>query len=174
MKTSNNNFDYSNLTDEQLKGVALLQHLGDAFFILDDKIFLGSDNLALEAYNEANGMELTLEDVEDKDYRDGFYDYCVQELKQADEIDSNCYSANNNYMVCTDSEADEKWEESLDSYLEECIYPELSGNLAQYFDDEKWKIDERFDGRGHSLSSYDGNENEETVDGVMYFIYRVN
>lgn len=30
------------------------------------------------------------------------------------------------------------------------------------------------DGRGHFLSSYDGNENEETVNGFTHYIYRVN
>lgn len=30
------------------------------------------------------------------------------------------------------------------------------------------------DGRGHFLSSYDGEENEVTVNGKAYYIYRVN
>ncbi len=30
------------------------------------------------------------------------------------------------------------------------------------------------DGRGHFISMYDGDENEETVDGVTYYIYRTN
>ena len=30
------------------------------------------------------------------------------------------------------------------------------------------------DGRGHFLSPYDGEENEVTVNGVNYFIYRLN
>lgn len=83
------------------------------------------------------------------------------------------------YLICTDDEADDLWEEDLDNYLEECIYPELSGNLANYFDEEAWKSDARFDGRGHSLSGYDGNENEETVtdkngNKETFYIYRVN
>ena len=78
------------------------------------------------------------------------------------------------YLVVTDDEADDLWEESLDNYLEECIYPELTGNLANYFDDEKWKNDARYDGRGHSLSSYDGCEYEETVNDEIFYIYRVN
>jgi hypothetical protein len=76
--------------------------------------------------------------------------------------------------VLDDSEADDRWEESLDNYLQECIYPELTGNLQNYFDDEKWKRDARYDGRGHSLSSYDGCENEEEVNGTTYYIYRTN
>jgi hypothetical protein len=83
------------------------------------------------------------------------------------------------YLVVTDEEADDLWEESLDNYLEDCIYPKLSGNLSNYFDDEAWKRDARYDGRGHSLSGYDGEENEEVVtykDGSSetFYIYRTN
>jgi hypothetical protein len=41
MKTTTTSikFDYSNLSDDQLKAVAILQHTGDDFFILDDKIY---------------------------------------------------------------------------------------------------------------------------------------
>ena len=78
------------------------------------------------------------------------------------------------YLVVTDDEANDLWEESLDNYLEDCIYPELQGNLKNYFDDEAWKSDARYDGRGHSLSGYDGEENEETVDEETLYIYRQN
>ena len=84
------------------------------------------------------------------------------------------------YAVGTDDEADSAWDQSLDSYIEECIEPELDfdklGTLGNYvsFDREMWKRDARMDGRGHSLSSYDGNEEEITVDGVLYAIYRTN
>lgn len=30
------------------------------------------------------------------------------------------------------------------------------------------------DGRGHFISHYDGHENEEIVNGVTYYIYRIN
>lgn len=81
---------------------------------------------------------------------------------------------NEEYMVLTDEEADEAWEESLDSYLEECIYPELPEFTIRYFDDEAWRRDAKYDGRGHSLNHYDGSEEEETVDGETYYIYRIN
>ena len=80
------------------------------------------------------------------------------------------------YAIGSDSEADGAWDQSLDSYIEECITPEIEklevGNLSAYikFDEEMWKRDARMDGRGHFLSSYDGEENEE---GEL-FIYRTN
>jgi len=43
-----------------------------------------------------------------------------------------------------------------------------------YFDEDAWKYDAKMDGRGHSLASYDGNENEETVNDETYYIYRIN
>ena len=87
----------------------------------------------------------------------------------------NEYSAEGKqYLVVTDEEADELWEADLENYLEECIYPDLPENLRFYFDDEKWKRDARIDGRAHSLSRYDGNEDEEEVNGVTYYIYRTN
>ncbi len=86
------------------------------------------------------------------------------------------------YAVATDEEADNAWDQSLDSYIEECIDPELhklqenTGNLSAYikFDEEMRKRDAKTDGRGHSLSSYDGDENEQEVEETMYFIYRTN
>lgn len=65
---------------------------------------------------------------------------------------------NGEYAIGTEDEADNAWELSLDDYLEEFIYPELPENIVSYFDDEKWKRDARYDGRGHSLNSYDGDE----------------
>jgi hypothetical protein len=89
--------------------------------------------------------------------------------------DENLFEfANEEYLVVTDEEADELWEQELDNYLEECVYPELTGDLSRYFDDEAWKRDARYDGRGHSLARYDGHENEETVKDETYYIYRVN
>ncbi len=85
------------------------------------------------------------------------------------------------YRVLTDSERDTAWDESLESYIDECILPELcdkticesTRTLAQYFDREAWKRDARHDGAGHSLASYDGNEREAKIDGQWYFIYRI-
>lgn len=81
---------------------------------------------------------------------------------------------NQQYAVGEESEADAAWDASLDSYLEECVYPELPEIARNYFDDEAWKRDARVDGRGHSLSSYDGNEDEIEADGETFYVYRLN
>jgi hypothetical protein len=86
------------------------------------------------------------------------------------------------YAVGTDEEADTAWDQSLDSYIEECITPELdklsenAGTLGNYvtFNEEMWKRDAKMDGRGHSLSSYDSNEEEIQVGDTIYAIFRIN
>lgn len=74
------------------------------------------------------------------------------------------------YMVLDDDEAQSKWDEELDHYIEEFIIPELPEAYRNYFDYDAWKHDARMDGRGHSLSSYDGNESEQD----RFYIYRMN
>lgn len=78
------------------------------------------------------------------------------------------------YYVLTDDEADDMVDRRLDDYLEELVYPEIPEHLRGYFDDEAWKEDAKTDGRGHTLSSYDGYEYEETVNDTTYFIYRID
>ena len=78
------------------------------------------------------------------------------------------------YDILSDSEADTAWDAALESYLEECVYPELPDNMVHYFDDEKWKRDAQHDGRGHSLSGYDGCEHEVKIDGEWFYLYRQN
>jgi hypothetical protein len=158
------------LTTEQLKAIALKQFLGDDIFVLYTEnevlIYEGTEEEAREQF------EADIEGTEEANIDANFEIFCSNNLTEVEEYNENDFD--NDYLVLTDEEADEKWEESLDNYLEECIYPELEGNLKNYFDDEKWKRDARYDGRGHSLSGYDGNENEETVEGITFYIYRQN
>lgn len=160
----------SNLTTEQEKAVALLQFNNDDFFIIETEeeafIFEGNEEEARSEFLE------DIEGTEEADINANFLIYCQNNLTEVEEYDENNY--NNDYLVLTDDEANEKWEEALDSYLEECVYPELPSNMQNYFDDEAWKRDARYDGRGHSLSMYDGHENEETVNDTTYYIYRQN
>ena len=62
------------------------------------------------------------------------------------------------WRVLTDEEADAAFYEAL-----QC-----------YFDRDAWKRDAQYDGRGHHLNHYDGEEYEEVVNGTSYYIYRVN
>lgn len=92
------------------------------------------------------------------------YDDCLFEHGQSE------------YLVCTEEEANQKWEEQLDSYLEDCVYPELPESMRNYFDDDAWKRDARMDGRGHAIASYDGDESDakDPQTGESFVIFRMN
>jgi len=98
-------------------------------------------------------------DISESTYDDCLFEYGRQE-----------------YLVCTDDEANQKREEQLDSYLEDCVYPELPANMRGYFDDDAWKRDARMDGRGHAIASYDGDEHDATdpQTGEEFVVFRMN
>ena len=91
-----------------------------------------------------------------------FYDECVYEVEGGE------------VLVVTESERDERWDESLESYIDDCVLPELPEMSQQYFDYEKWKRDARFDGAGHCLGHYDGIEHEYKFGEHWIYIYRQN
>ena len=79
------------------------------------------------------------------------------------------------YLVLTDDEADQAFEEQCRSYIDDCM--EIPENIRHYFDEEKFIEDCRNnDGRGHILASYDGEENEiqDPESKEWFYIYRTN
>ena len=101
------------------------------------------------------------------------------------------------YLVLTDEEADEKTEE----YIKESVWAFNSSFLSSHsdIDEEVFKLlSEKCedsndavlsmikdfddfvsdaissDGRGHFLSSYDHSESDEEINGTTYYIYRTN
>lgn len=93
----------------------------------------------------------------------------------------HCYITANGdeYLVLSDAEADDRWDNELEDYIDQCILPELHSQWHNYFDRERWKRDARFDGRGHSLAHYDGEEHEETVEVNEtacqdFYLYQIN
>lgn len=83
------------------------------------------------------------------------------------------------WLVLTDYEADSQWEARLLEYIDDCM--EIPDSVRPYFDEKRWLEDAKIDGRGHTLSSYDGNEWEveidtdpEVGDTETYYLYRVN
>ncbi len=77
------------------------------------------------------------------------------------------------WLVVTDDEADDLWDEDLENFIDECVLHELPERYQCYFDREKFKNDCKIDGRAHSLGRYDGSEWEEGVDGITFYIYRL-
>jgi hypothetical protein len=87
------------------------------------------------------------------------YDDCVFDVGGAE------------YMVLTEDEKESRWDDCLESYLDDCG---VEGADSPYFDREAWKRDARMDGAGHALSSYDGSEYEFSGFDEWFFIYRMN
>lgn len=187
-----------NLTTLQEKAIALMQHNQEDFFIiqLEDecKIYEGNEE-------EARADFLAdIEGTEDADIDVNFDIYCSNNLIEVEEYDEDNY--NNDYLVLTDEEADEKAKEyiketlwafnasfiasqvDLDEEVIQAIHDngkcegnnDTIYNLIQKLGDFDSFVSEAIsaDGRGHCMSSYDGNENEETVNETTYFIYRQN
>jgi hypothetical protein len=131
--------------------------------LLSDMDFDDAITLIKEASNEDEFEVLAIAKM---------LDLTVNEIDDI-KIDGNRITVQGvDYIFGTDSEMDDEWDEELEGFLEDCIYPELEGNLKQYFNDEAWKRDAKMDGRGHSLNRYDGGELYTTVDGVDYYAYR--
>lgn len=101
---------------------------------------------------------------------------------EADEVSESRHDDNlfeygrEEYLVCTDDEADRVWDERLDSYLDDCVLPEVPENVQNYFDRDAWKRDARMDGRGHAISSYDGHEHDakDPETGESFVVFRLN
>ena len=143
------------LADYDERVIALAQHLG---------LNLEPD---FESYVDEEATE-----EEQQEQKDEAILEVTKELDNIVEGRSNMFSYyNEDYLVLTDSEADNMEDSLLDNYIDECL--EIPDNIRPYFDEEKWKRDARMDGRGHIISSYDGCEYEETVEGTTYYIYRV-
>ena len=165
-----------------MKNLALAQFLGIDVISFNGELYA---NVTLNQFNEESGGNY--ESVEDIDEDNKPFLNWLQENATLleDEIQQSTYDENlfeygsEEYLVVTDEEADELWNEDLENYIDECILHELPKSYRQYFDREAWKSDARYDGRGHSLNRYDGNEYEETVyneygERKDYYIYRQN
>lgn len=100
------------------------------------------------------------------------FDLCQNDLQDIEIDGTDCKVQGIDYKAGDDYQMNELWDEDLDNYLEECVYPELPDNMRNYFDDDKWKDDAKMDGRAHSLNRYDGNEKSCEVNGTCYYAYR--
>jgi len=140
-------------------------------------------------YTLANFLECATEDVQETSY------------------DDNTFKAEGGeYLVLTDSEADEKateqikesvWAFNTSFILGECgldfsgedSLKRMQENSCEDANDFMLSLIERTcglssfvssaisaDGRGHFLATYDGDENEQIVDGIdeYFYIYRAN
>ena len=144
----------------------------------DERVIALAQHLEINLEPNFNAEDYPSEDYTEEEIEQAKQDAIEEVTNELDTIvedSDNVYSYyGEEYEVLTDDEADDRWEEELDNYIEECIMPELPEHLQNSFDEDAWKRDARYDGRGHSISRYDGEEYEETVNGTTYYIYRQN
>lgn len=146
------------LNDYDEKVIALAQHLG-----IDLEPDFNEEDYPTDEYTPEEIEEARTDAIAD----------VTSELDSIVNTYGDTYSYyREEYLVLTDEEADDEWDDALENYIDEVIMSEIPECYQNYFDREAWKKDAEYDGRGHSLSSYDGEENEEEVNGTTYYIYR--
>ena len=177
----------NNLGIETLKSLALMQYNGEDFFIENNTAYCGNYMEELQKHQHEQS-ELT------------FLEWCVENLTEIEPYDEDNY--NNDYLVLTDDEADEKAKEyildslwafnasfiaeqtGLDNEIIQAIHDngkcesnnDTFYNLINKLGDLDTFVSDAIsaDGRGHFMSSYDGNENEEYINNTTFYIYRIN
>lgn len=123
----------------------------------------------------AEFLEINIDDLTDKERED----YLVLTDEEADErakeyILGSVWAFNKSFLDCH-SEAIAEIDDKAFSKLQEGCESINKAILAMIDDKEHFVEDAILsDGRGHFLSSYDGEENEVKIDGVYYYIYRIN
>ena len=160
------------------KLLALAQHLEIPYIEDGDQYYFGVD---IDDYNEhCESLESYCNEMKD-DYEGIDLDkWCKAQDSYIDfesevEINGDYYTYDGKeYLILDDSEADDRWEQYIDDYIDECVLPDLPERYQCYFDREAFMRDCKSDGRGHSLAGYDGIENEATVERTTYYIYRTN
>ena len=138
----------------------------------DERVIALAQHLNIDLEPDFSNVDEEATEEEQEEQRAEAIKEVTDELDSIVEGYGNMFSYyNEDYYVLTDSEADDMEDQQLDNYIDECL--EIPDDIRPYFDEEKWKNDARMDGRGHIISTYDGCEYEETVEGTTYYIYRV-
>ncbi len=192
MKTKNE------FSEGQLKAIALKQFNNEDFFVVDGddsgedvKIFEGNEEEARE------GFRADIEGTEEAEIEANFLIYCQNNLTEVEPIDAD--EERDGYIVLTDEEADKKAKEYIidtlwafnanflagETGIDEEVFKAIQDNgrcesnntaIERLIDDIDSFVESAIsaDGRGHFMSSYDGNENEEVIEGERFYIYRIN
>lgn len=103
-------------------------------------------------------------------------DLSVEDMFDIEHIKHNKYRYNSNdYLVCTDDEADKEEYEYLKDLINTCYLSQIDKGIRNlietYLDITEW-IEDWSDKRGENLNSYDNIEYEEEIDDETYYIYR--
>ena len=94
-------------------------------------------------------------------------------MQETGDYYSDCEGAigTDEWLVLTDSEADEMCTEYAETYAEDAL-SEIPRHLQAYFDENRCIEDLLDNGRGELLSTYDGAEHEQELNGTTYYLYK--
>lgn len=151
------NIDYCFWNEQYLSGLSQEKLDEKENELLEEDLERDEIDEKLQEFIDENTNGLLEDEFEISSYNDSLIEYGKEE-----------------YLVYTDSEADDAWDEDLDNFIDDCVLHEIPERYRNYFDNEAFKNDCKYDGRGHSLGRYDGQENEEFINGTAYYIYRQN
>ena len=198
MKTTNTTTaNIDNLTEGQLKAMALMEFNGTDYFMIDEE-----DTVRIFQGNEEEARADFLKDIEGTEEAEidaNFIIFCSNNLTEVEEIVED--EERDGYIVLTDEEADEMaanyikdslWAFNSGFIIDHSKLPYEAKEMIETYQQDKCEsanetiealiedLDEFIedaisaDGRGHFMSSYDGNEHEQSINGVYFYIYRMN
>lgn len=129
------------------------------------------DYLSVGLHDVANTLHFLINKSEDRSPGTDKHRAALREAWAGDQVQDrreDFRTDSGQYLVIDEDDANSRWNDALDSYLDdEGIVP---GADSPYFNREAWKRDARMDGRGHTLSGYDGTEHNSGD----WLIYRTN
>jgi hypothetical protein len=128
--------------------------------------------LSIFKYEDSAGLSNTLYHLLSKGnedyllcYREAWFNRPIPDFREWPEENDG------EYLVLTESEADDRANDYLDE--DQWKMAVKNGSTTSGYDD--WVNEVRDgDGRGSIINGYDGSEEEETINGTTYYIYRTN
>lgn len=101
----------------------------------------------------------------------------LSESELVEDVKGNCDDTDitiqwTDYYFGTDEEMDDKWDEYLESYIDDCIIDKIPEQYQTYFDREWRKDDAKQDWRWHCLDSWNGWEESVKIADTRYYIYQ--
>jgi hypothetical protein len=131
------------------------------------------DLLIGEAYAESDER---LEEYDDRIIALGIHlSFRMSEIDDIEyEYDCNYSAQGDDYFCGNCLETNDAQMQTTESYVEDCILPDIDENIHQFLDMDRMIEHYSQDGWAHILGSYDGEGYEIKVNGETYHICRTN
>ncbi len=78
------------------------------------------------------------------------------------------------YAIISEDDIEDAFKTYIREYVDECVLPGKDDTAQRYFNYEAFQHDVECESGYGSMSSYDGNYEEFTVNDVTYYIFRLN